>query len=155
MIRELNINKQGKCYNRQCGSSRHPSDEECDKVLKPYTFYLALENDDCTDYVTEKYWNTLRRKQIPTVNWRHVNSTLVIPNSFINLYDFKDLRSAADYILKVTQDDDLYKSYFRYRLYYTDYCIFKQQQKYWCVAVMNKRCGNDTLGLIVGIILLD
>ena len=124
VIRELNkymdIDKYGKCYNRQCGSSSHPSDEECDKVLKPYKFYLALENDDCTDYVTEKYWNTLRREQIPIVNWRHVNSTLVIPNSYINLFDFKDLRSAADYILKVAQDEDLYNSYFRYRLRYTD-----------------------------------
>ena len=32
-----------------------------------YKFYLSLENSLCTDYVTEKFWEPLRRDIVPVV----------------------------------------------------------------------------------------
>jgi alpha-1,3-fucosyltransferase len=32
----------------------------CDSVKTGYHFYMALENDICEDYITEKFWDNLR-----------------------------------------------------------------------------------------------
>ncbi|XP_052798319.1 alpha-(1,3)-fucosyltransferase 7-like [Mya arenaria] len=124
IVRELekyiNIEKFGSCYNTPCGLNPvNPYDTSCDSVLKQFKFYFAFENDHCKDYVTEKYWHALDRDQIPIVNWKHVYEDLVIPHSYINIYDFDSLQTAGQYIRKVSQDENLYNSYFHYRQYYT------------------------------------
>ena len=87
----------------------------CNNLLNPYKFYFALENSDCRDYVTEKYWRSLIRKQIPIVAWKLSMDDLVIPNSYINVYDFDDLDAAGAYIKKVSENRTLYNSYFSWK----------------------------------------
>ncbi len=36
-------------------------------LLSEYKFYLAFENSFCEDYVSEKFWNALRRSVVPIV----------------------------------------------------------------------------------------
>ncbi len=42
------------------------------KTIQDCKFYLAFENSNCTDYITEKFWNALNAYAIPIVNgWPH------------------------------------------------------------------------------------
>ena len=115
------LDKYGKCYGQVCGNPVDPFDESCDKLMRSYKFYLAFENDNCKDYITEKYWATLSRDVIPIVNWKNISPDVVIPNSYINIYDFDTLEQAADYIKKVGANETLYNSYFEYKKYYNNY----------------------------------
>jgi hypothetical protein len=118
--RYFNIDKYGKCYNKVCGVNTDPGDESCSNLMKQYKFYLAFENDYCTDYVTEKYWLTLRRNQIPVVNWKSIDTRLVIPNSYINIFDFDSIEQLAHYLKLVSSNETLYNSYFDYKKFYTN-----------------------------------
>lgn len=114
----LDIDMFGKCYNKACGDPEvHDS---CDNITQTYKFYLALENSRCKDYVTEKYWWALHRDQIPIVNWdhTHVNKHVVVPNSYISIYDFPDLKSLGEYINSVSNNETLYNSYFEWKMNY-------------------------------------
>ena len=114
----INVDVYGKC-GKQC-----PQDwSSCENLRSSYQFYLAFENSDCRDYVTEKYWSTITRNQIPVVAWRYPMDGLVIPNSYINVYDFKDLDSAGAYIKMVGENRTLYNSYFEWKKTYRQ--IFK------------------------------
>ena len=122
MQKGLDIHMFGSCYNNPCGSNpKDETDKSCDELMKQYKFYLAFENNDCKDYVTEKYWNSLSREQIPIVNWRRIDRSIVIPNSYINIYDFKDMNSFSTYIKKVSENETLYNSYFEWKKSYKNW----------------------------------
>ena len=54
----IDIDIYGKCGNLTCGRK---TAESCNKMLKrKYKFYLAFENSNCKDYITEKFFNALR-----------------------------------------------------------------------------------------------
>ena len=90
----------------------------CNELPASYSFYLALENSDCRDYVTEKYWRAIMRGQLPIVAWRYSMTDLVLPNSYINVYDFEDIDTAGAYIKKVSENKTLYNSYFKWKATY-------------------------------------
>ena len=50
----------GNCGRMSC--SKAEADTKCFKMLKDdYMFYLAFENSNCRDYITEKlYWNAYK-----------------------------------------------------------------------------------------------
>ena len=121
MQRHLDMDMFGLCYNNPCGNPSDQWDKSCDILMKEYKFYLAFENNDCRDYVTEKYWFALNRDQIPIVNWRSVDPRSVIPKSFINIYDFKDLESLAKYVKQVSNNETLYNSYMEWRKEYANF----------------------------------
>ena len=103
-----------------CGKACPRDYSSCNELLPPYKFYLAFENSDCRDYVTEKYWRAIIRGQIPIVAWKIYSMTdLVLPNSYINVYDFKDLDAAGAYIKKVSENKTLYNSYFKWKATHT------------------------------------
>ncbi|XP_005100209.1 alpha-(1,3)-fucosyltransferase C-like [Aplysia californica] len=58
----LPIDRYGRCGNLTLDC---PQDFLCEKSLSQYRFYLSLENAVCTDYVTEKFFLPLQRRQIP------------------------------------------------------------------------------------------
>ncbi|KAL4223875.1 hypothetical protein ACF0H5_017339 [Mactra antiquata] len=117
----LEVDGFGKCYNRLCGKSTDPMDTSCDDELKQYKFYLAFENDLCRDYITEKYWLTLQRDQIPIVNWKFFDKSAVIPNSYINIQDFDSFDKLVKYLKLVSSNETLYNSYFEYKKYYKNH----------------------------------
>ena len=110
----INVEILGKC-GKPC-----PKDSAwCENIKHSYQFYLAFENSDCRDYVSEKYWSTLGRNQIPIVAWKHSMVGQVIPNSYINIYDFPDIESAGAFIKRVGENRTLYNSYFEWKKVYT------------------------------------
>lgn len=83
---------------------------------KKYKFRLAFENSNCRDYITEKYWSSLLQGVIPIVNWKDRQKFgNVVPNSYINLFDFNNISCAASYIKKVSENKTLYSQYFEWK----------------------------------------
>ncbi|KAL3862642.1 hypothetical protein ACJMK2_008596 [Sinanodonta woodiana] len=107
----INIEMFGDCYGKPCKGNF----TECEDMLRKYKFYLALENSICKDYVTEKYWGALARNQVPIVNWKNISDNIVIPNSYINIHDFKDMKALASYLTMVGNNETLYNSYFTWK----------------------------------------
>lgn len=114
----LKIDMFGHCYNNPCGNMKTPKEKTCEDILRKYKFYLAFENSHCKDYVSEKYWESLNRNQIPIVNWKVKQDDIAIPGSYINIYHFKDVMSFSEYITEVMNNETLYKTYFKWKSRY-------------------------------------
>ncbi len=127
------VNMFGKCLsgiNAVAGEKKYlsfysdpcTSGSECEKeVLSKSKFYLAIESQNCTDYVTEKFWRTLNHFLIPIVAQpnKKVYERVAPRNSFIHLADFGfDPLKLAKYLEKVAQDFTLYSSYFEWKKYF-------------------------------------
>ena len=117
-LKQVDIDMFGGCYGSICGKPGEWTNAKCNADLNTYKFFLAFENAHCTDYVTEKYWDALARNQIPIVNWKHVHAGVAIPSSYINIYDFDNVKQAAEYITKVGTNGTLYNSYFSWKMKY-------------------------------------
>ena len=107
--------------NRQCNKQ----DRNCLKILRKYKFYLAFENANCVDYISEKYWiNSLQNNLVPVVlgGGNYTNKNLAIPGSFINVLDFKSIKDLADYLIMLDRNDTAYNEYFKWKQhYYVDF----------------------------------
>ena len=86
---------------------------ECGKrFMKDYKFYLAFENSFCRDYVSEKFWNALERRQIPVIAAPKYNLELLPPNSYLNVFDFPSIKALADKMIEISNNETLYNSFF-------------------------------------------
>jgi len=121
--RFTNVDLYGKCKNKvnpnlsQCERETH----ECDRLQSTYKFFLAIENAYCPDYVTEKFYKqALLKGLVPIlINGGKLNSRRIAPpRSFINVLDFKDIRSLADYITYLDKNQTAYNEYHEWRLNY-------------------------------------
>eukprot|EP00940_MAST-03C_sp_MAST-3C-sp2_P002285 g2285.t1 len=111
---DVRVSLKDECPN----DSRSRPDDACvDKIMQRYHFYLALENSICRDYVTEKFWNALRRSIVPVVfagDWYDD----LIPKGykvFVRASDFPSTQALAEYLRQVRNDEQLYREYFRWR----------------------------------------
>lgn len=103
-----------------CGDKRCPrSSKDCLGMLDTdYKFYLAFENSNCVDYITEKFFvNGLKHNVLPIVmGARKEDYERSSPNnSFIHVDDFRGPAELAEYLHKLDKDDVLYNSYFRWK----------------------------------------
>lgn len=94
-------------------------DTECEKeALKGSMFFFAFENQNCSDYITEKFWRSLHFNLIPIV--LHPNKEFyekVAPqNSYIHLADFDyDPEKLSNYLNQLSEDYKLYSKYFEWK----------------------------------------
>lgn len=80
--------------------------------FRQYKFYLAFENSNCVDYVTEKFFDTLRSKLYKL--WSFISGTLVVQRiesnclikKPINIYMFR-IREAVPIVLNRRIYEDL------------------------------------------------
>ncbi|VDK74390.1 unnamed protein product [Dibothriocephalus latus] len=85
-----------------------------------YKFYLAFENSNCVDYITEKFvMNALQFGILPVVMGapREDYCAIAPPNSFIHVDDFSSPAQLAEYMNWLDQNDTAYASYFAWRAY--------------------------------------
>ncbi|XP_063706127.1 glycoprotein 3-alpha-L-fucosyltransferase A-like [Culicoides brevitarsis] len=123
----------GKCsdQNQTC-----PRGESCDKMLESdYKFYLAFENADCGDYITEKTFKSLKYKVLPIVMGARPEEyrSLLPERSFVHVDDFDSVAHLGAYLQLLDQDDNLYNSYFAWRgtgENIDDYSTY--YKLYWC-----------------------
>ncbi|XP_052264930.1 alpha-(1,3)-fucosyltransferase fut-6-like [Dreissena polymorpha] len=89
-----------------------PASECGHKHLKHYKFYLAFENSYCRDYVSEKFWNAVDRRQIPVIAATKYNTELLPPKSYLNVFDFPNIKALAEQMIEIGQNETLFNSYF-------------------------------------------
>ena len=106
-----------------------------------FQFYLAFENSLCEDYITEKFWKVLNFNVIPVVLNGVNMSAVAPPHSYIDIKQFENIAGdiyhlnrfeetfmrryfiteAAKYLIKVSEDEELFASYFWWRSFYTSW----------------------------------
>ncbi|EFA08198.2 Glycoprotein 3-alpha-L-fucosyltransferase A-like Protein [Tribolium castaneum] len=82
-----------------------------------YMFYLAFENSNCDEYVTEKlWWNAFAKNSIPVVMGASVASyrKLLPPDSYLNVDDYARPKDLAQYILYLNQTGK-YRKYYKWK----------------------------------------
>ncbi|XP_045613892.1 alpha-(1,3)-fucosyltransferase C isoform X2 [Procambarus clarkii] len=115
--RYLQVDTYGRCGDLKCGP-RHVMGGECwERVLQPnYSFYLAMENAVCDDYITEKLYNPLVYNLVPVV-WGGANySRYLPPHSFIDARHYHP-RELAELLLRLHRDPVAYGRYHMWRAY--------------------------------------
>ncbi|AWO98935.1 putative alpha-(1-3)-fucosyltransferase 4-like [Scophthalmus maximus] len=76
------------------------------RLLGRYQFYLALENSQHTDYITEKLWNAVLAGAVPVVLGpsRENYERFLPPEAFIHVDDFPTVRGLALYLLMLRRN---------------------------------------------------
>ena len=99
-----------------CGAT-HQDDACFDRFIRQYKFYLAFENGECRDYITEKFWGTLERGVVPVVmGANHEDYTkMAPPDSFIHVDNFTSPRELAAYVQYLDKNDAAYYKYLKWK----------------------------------------
>jgi len=111
------IDRYGECSYLNNKTNRMSS-EDFEKTLFKYKFYLAFENANCQDYITEKaFYNALAHGSIPIVlGSNEENYKNILPlNSFIHMDHFQNLKDLTNELSRISQDLNLFKSYHQWR----------------------------------------
>lgn len=83
-----------------------------------YKFYLAFENVNCKEYITEEFYkNALSYNILPIVMGARPqdykqNAPL---HSYIHVEDFKSAMNLAQYLNELDEDDSMYNMYFAWK----------------------------------------
>ena len=85
-----------------------------DKLLfqKQFKFGISFENSSTHGYVTEKILDTFSSNSIPIYYGSPNIEEYFNPQTFINGHKFKNYDELIEYIKKIDNNEDLYKSYF-------------------------------------------
>ena len=86
--------------------------------IKKYKFTIAFENNK-NSYTTEKLTHPLLVNSIPIYFGNKNVGKDFNTKSFINYNDFKNMKEFIEHIIKVDQDDNLYKEYLKQPIYLT------------------------------------
>lgn len=101
-----------------CGTLTCPRGKGCDVLLSSYKFYLALENSQCKDYISEKFWsNAFSHQSVPIVYGTSIENykSVAPPHSFIHLDEFSNMAALVKYIKYLDKNDTAYNEYFEWK----------------------------------------
>ncbi|KAF2900599.1 hypothetical protein ILUMI_05584 [Ignelater luminosus] len=122
-----------------CGPLKCPGHflVDCPKLSK-YKFYLAFENSNCDEYITEKlWWNAYAKNAIPIVmgSPKHQYRQLLPPNSYISVDDFTAPKHLANYIIYLNNNPHEMKRYFKWKKYFkilNEHAYFQTNSVHYC-----------------------
>ncbi|KFM64697.1 Glycoprotein 3-alpha-L-fucosyltransferase A, partial [Stegodyphus mimosarum] len=105
-----------------CGTRTCPGHftKDC-SIISDYKFYLAFENSNCKEYITEKlWWNAYHKETVPIVMGAPKSDyeRLCPPHSFIHTSDFQSPSDLAKYLEFLMENDSAYNSYFEWKKRY-------------------------------------
>lgn len=106
----------GKCGTMKC--TRSEADKCYEMLNNDYKFYLAFENSNCKNYITEKFFfNGLSHDVIPIVMGAPSEDYLKYApfQSYIHVNHFKSPQDLAEYLHYLDQNDNYYNSYFKWK----------------------------------------
>uniref|UniRef100_A0A0K0E412 Fucosyltransferase n=2 Tax=Strongyloides stercoralis TaxID=6248 RepID=A0A0K0E412_STRER len=108
----INIEQYGECNGKNISLTLN----ERKNLYEKYYFYIASENSDCKDYITEKFFERILFISIPIVNVRKLYIRKNIPpNSFIAFDDFHSPQEMGNYLKYLISNRTEYLKYFDYR----------------------------------------
>jgi len=97
-------------------------------IMEQYLFYLAFENQEVDDYITEKLWGALAAGTLPVyLGAKNVKEHIPI-NSVIVAEDFRSPQDLADYLIRLTTNRELYESYHAWRYQTIDDAFVKKYE---------------------------
>ncbi|XP_075182549.1 3-galactosyl-N-acetylglucosaminide 4-alpha-L-fucosyltransferase FUT3-like [Anomaloglossus baeobatrachus] len=105
-------------------------------TISQYKFYLAFENSDYKDYITEKLWdNSFAIGAVPVVlgTSRKNYERFIPPDSFIHVDDFQSPKELALFLLELDKDNARYEQYFKWKSKYA-LVAEKGWDKHYCKA---------------------
>ncbi|XP_045930456.1 alpha-(1,3)-fucosyltransferase 4-like [Micropterus dolomieu] len=117
------------------------------RLVGRYQFYLALENSQHTDYITEKLWNAVTAGAVPVVLGpsRQNYERFLPPEAFIHVDDFPTVRGLARYLLTLRRNPARLRRHLDWRGSYSVH-----QPSFWaehyctaCRAVRRTKGGTD------------
>ncbi|XP_064602703.1 4-galactosyl-N-acetylglucosaminide 3-alpha-L-fucosyltransferase FUT6-like [Liolophura sinensis] len=131
-----------------CGDKKCPkSEDECNgSKMAAYKFYLAFENSNCRDYITEKFW-------LPLHHWNSVPIVMggagpedyklvAPPHSYINVVDFASPQKLAEYLQLLDKNQTMYEQYFHWRRHYGN----RRKRDYtWCSMCADLHNGSKPI----------
>ncbi|XP_011310665.1 glycoprotein 3-alpha-L-fucosyltransferase A [Fopius arisanus] len=107
-------------------------------LLKDYKFYLAFENSNCREYLTEKiFWNAYSKFSVPVIMGppKKDCNRLLPPHSFIHVTDFHSPEDLFNYLRYVDEDDEMYGRYHAWRTEWrvlNEHGYFGSEPKHFC-----------------------
>ena len=105
----------GGCGTKSCPGERINSGE-CRSLLETdYMFYLAFENSNCNDYVTEKFFVALEMDIVPIVMGGANYSAIAPPGSYIDVNDYSSAQELADELKRLSKEREDYLNFFRWK----------------------------------------
>ncbi|KAM5245520.1 alpha-(1,3)-fucosyltransferase 4 [Ctenodactylus gundi] len=110
-----------------------------------YKFYLAFENSQHRDYITEKLWrNALLAGAVPVVlGPDRANYERFVPRgAFIHVDDFPSPSALAAYLLFLDRNPAVYRRYFHWRRSYAVH-ITSFWDEPWCRACQAVQAAGD------------
>lgn len=124
----------------KCGILNCPGHYDTDCIaISDYIFYLAFENANCDEYITEKvWWNAYAKNSIPVIMGASKNSynKILPPNSYIDVDDFASPGDLAAYLLYINKTDEFYdfhewKNHFEI---FNEHGFFQTESFHYCRA---------------------
>uniref|UniRef100_A0A3P8ZUJ5 Fucosyltransferase n=1 Tax=Esox lucius TaxID=8010 RepID=A0A3P8ZUJ5_ESOLU len=126
-----------------------PEDSNVVSLVRRYQFYLALENSQHTDYITEKLWNSLLAGTVPIVLGppRENYERFLPPEAFIHVDDFPSPRLLAQYLLLLHRSPAYLQRHLAWRRSYSVHLTAFWAEHYCtaCSAVRNNRLRTNTV----------
>ncbi|XP_029964610.1 alpha-(1,3)-fucosyltransferase 4-like [Salarias fasciatus] len=126
-----------------------PGKDSVVQMIRRYRFYLAFENAQHTDYITEKLWNTVRGGAIPVVLGpsRKNYERFLPPQAFIHVDDFPTVQELALYLLKVKDSPALIQMHLSWR---RDYSVYTPSLwgEFYCTACKAVRMRKGRINVI-------
>ena len=93
--------------------------DEAQKYMRDCKFYFAFENTNCSDYVTEKFVNSIAVGAIPIVNGWPETYRELLPGSYIHVNQFSNVSQLAQYLDSLLRDEKEMNKYQEWRKLYT------------------------------------
>ena len=107
-----------------------------------YKFYLAFENSRCPEYITEKFWFSLKQRIVPIVLGPKIADyeKVAPPHSFIHVDNFTSPKHLAEYIKYLDKNDEAYYEYHMWRNKY-EAKIWDSNFQPWCklCSILHKK----------------
>ncbi|KAK2588925.1 hypothetical protein KPH14_001781 [Odynerus spinipes] len=142
-IRSLKIllandfNIYGRCMGGNTTACPGHFDSDC-PVLNSYKFYLAFENSNCKEYLTEKvFWNGYKHFAVPIIMGpsRSDCKRLLPPGSYLHVNDFANPLELANYLKYLHHNVDNYIKFHEWRRYYevlNEHGYFGSASRHYC-----------------------
>lgn len=137
----IDVDVYGTCGTKVCPNGQT---EQCLlKFAQNYKFFLAFENTLCKDYITEKFFRTLKYNIIPVVFGGADYDRFAPPGSFIDALSFKSPKHLAFFLTGVGKNFKLYSSYFKWRKNYA-VTLRNKKECQLCSMLHNKNIKSSS-----------
>ncbi|XP_029944250.1 alpha-(1,3)-fucosyltransferase 4-like [Salarias fasciatus] len=126
-----------------------PGRDSVVQMIRQYRFYLAFENAQHTDYITEKLWNAVQGGAIPVVLGpsRKNYERFLPPEAFIHVDDFPTVQELAQYLLKVKDSPSLIQMHLSWR---EDHSVYMTSLwgEFYCTACKAVRMRKGRINVV-------